>query len=65
MTVSGTSITYNQTAANIASVASPGTIAIENAAMEDNAMPGTMEDIKSSVLSGGGGSFNQFFVDGR
>ncbi len=60
VTVSGTSITYNQTAANVASVASPGTIAIENAAVEDNAMPGTMDDIKSSA--GGGGSFNQFFV---
>ena len=60
VTVSGTSITYNQTAANVASVASPGTIAIENAAVEDNAMPGTMDDIKSSA--GGGGLFNQFFV---
>jgi hypothetical protein len=41
-------------------VATPGTIAIENAAVEDNATPGTMEDIKSS--SGGGRNFNQFFV---
>jgi hypothetical protein len=32
--VSGTSITYSQTGANVASVASPGTIAIENAAVE-------------------------------
>jgi hypothetical protein len=61
VTVSGTSITYVQTASNIASVASPGTIAIENAAIEDNAMPGTIEDIKSS--SGGGGTFNQFIVE--
>ncbi|MFZ0199303.1 MAG: hypothetical protein WB523_19290 [Candidatus Sulfotelmatobacter sp.] len=60
VTVSGTAITYNQTGANVASTATPGTIAIENAAVEDNAMPGTMEDIKSS--SGGGGNFNQFFV---
>ena len=60
VTVSGTSITYSQTGANIAATASPGTIAIQNAAIEDNAMPGTMEDIKSS--SGGGGRFNQFFV---
>ncbi len=60
VTVSGTSITYNQTGVNVASAATPGTIAIENAAVEDNAMPGTMEDIKSS--SGGGGNFNQFFV---
>ena len=60
VTVSGTAITYNQTGANIASNASPGTVAIENAAVEDNALPGTMEDIKSS--SGGGGNFNQFFV---
>jgi hypothetical protein len=60
VTVSGTSITYNQTGANLAAAASPGTIAIENAAVEDNAMPGTLEDIKSSA--GGGGKFNQFFV---
>ncbi|MFZ0774593.1 MAG: beta strand repeat-containing protein [Candidatus Sulfotelmatobacter sp.] len=60
VTVSGTSISYNQTGANLASVASPGTIAIENGAVEDNATPGTMEDIKSSA--GGGGKFNQFFV---
>ncbi len=60
VTVSGTSITYNQTGGNIAAAATPGTIAIENAAVEDNSMPGTMEDIKSS--SGGGGNFNQFFV---
>ena len=60
VTVSGTSITYNQTGGTLPSVASPGTIAIENAAIEDNALPGTMEDIKSSA--GGGGKFNQFFV---
>ncbi|MGA8273776.1 MAG: hypothetical protein WB919_19595 [Candidatus Sulfotelmatobacter sp.] len=60
VTVSGTSITYNQTGANLAAATTPGTIAIENAAVEDNATPGTMEDIKSS--SGGGGNFNQFFV---
>ncbi len=60
VTVSGNTITYNQTGANLTAVASPGTIAIQNAAVEDNALPGTMEDIKSS--SGGGGKFNQFFV---
>ena len=60
VTVTGTSITYNQTGANLPSSATPGTIAIENAAVEDNSLPGTMEDIKSS--SGGGGMFNQFFV---
>jgi hypothetical protein len=60
VTVSGTSITYSQTGANLAAVASPGTIAIQNAAIEDNALPGTMEDIKSSAA--GGGKFNQFFV---
>jgi hypothetical protein len=60
VTVSGTSITYSQSGGNIAAAATPGTIAIENAAIEDDAMPGTMEDIKSS--SGGGGNFNQFFV---
>jgi hypothetical protein len=61
VTVSGTSITYSQTGANLASQASPGTIAIQNAAIEDNAMPGTIEDVKSS--SGGGGQFNQFIVE--
>jgi hypothetical protein len=60
VTVTGTSITYSQTGANLAAAATPGTIAIENAAVEDNSMPGVMEDIKSS--SGGGGNFNQFFV---
>ncbi len=60
VTVSGSAITYSQTGANIASTATPGTIAIENAAVEDNSLPGTLEDIKSS--SGGGGTFNQFFV---
>jgi hypothetical protein len=60
VTVSGSLITYSQTAANLAAVASPGTIAIQNAAVEDNALPGTMEDIKYSVS--GGGKFNQFFV---
>jgi hypothetical protein len=60
VTVSGTSITYSQTGGNLAPVASPGTIAIQNAAVEDNALPGTMEDIKYS--SSGGGKFNEFFV---
>ena len=61
VTVSGTSITYSQTGGNIAAVATPGTIAIENAAVgKTNSMPGTMEDIKS--LSGGADNFNQFFV---
>ncbi len=60
VTVTGTSITYSQAGGNVAAAATPGTIAIENAAVEDNAMPGTMEDIKSS--NSGGGKFNQFFV---
>jgi len=60
VTVSGTSITYNQTGANLASAATPGTIAIQNAAIEDNALPGTMEDI--TYTAAGGGKFNQFFV---
>jgi hypothetical protein len=60
VTVSGTSITYSQTGANLVAAASPGTIAIQNAAIEDNALPGTMEDIKYSTT--GGGKFNQFFV---
>jgi len=60
VTVSGNTITYSQSGANLPAAASPGTIAIQNAAVEDNANPGTMDDIKSS--SGGGGKFNQFFV---
>jgi hypothetical protein len=60
VTVSGTSISYSQTGGNLAAVASPGTIAIQNAAIEDNALPGTMEDIKYTTA--GGGKFNQFFV---
>jgi hypothetical protein len=60
VTVSGNSITYSQTGGNIASAASPGTIAIQNAAIEDNALPGTMEDIKYTAAAGG--KFNQFFV---
>lgn len=58
--VSDNSISYSENRIDIASAATPGTIAIENAAIEDNATPGTMDEIKSS--SGGGGNFNQFFV---
>ncbi len=61
VTVSGTSITYSQTGANIVLASTPGTIAIENAAIEDNVMPGTIEDVKSSA--GGYGTFNQFIVE--
>jgi len=45
VTVSGTSITYASTGANIPSQATPGTISIENAAIEDNALPGIMDKI--------------------
>jgi hypothetical protein len=60
VTVAGSTITYAQTGVNLASAATPGTIAILNAAVEDNAMPGTMDSITSSIA--GGGLFNQFFV---
>ncbi len=60
VTVSGNSITYNQTGGNLAAAATPGTIAIQNAAIEDNALPGLMEGIKYTTA--GGGKFNQFFV---
>ncbi len=60
VTVSGTSMTFAKTGTDIASAASPGTIAIENAAIEDNAMPGTIDDVKSSA---GAGRFNQFIVE--
>ena len=60
VTVSGNTISYNQNGGNLASAATPGTIAIQNAAIEDDALPGTMEDIKYSVA--GGGKFNEFFV---
>jgi len=62
VTVSGTTITYPQTGADIAQASTPGTIAIENAAIEDNAMPGNIEDIKSSYV-GGNAKFNQFIVE--
>jgi len=61
VTVSGTSITYAYTGANIALASTPGVVAIENAAIEDNTMPGTIEDIKSSLT--GGGRFNEFIVE--
>ncbi|MGA8764316.1 MAG: hypothetical protein WB562_15725, partial [Candidatus Sulfotelmatobacter sp.] len=60
VTISGTSISYSQTDGNIAAAVTPGTVAIQNAAIEDNALPGTMEDIKYTAA--GGGKFNQFFV---
>jgi len=60
VTVSGTAITYAYTGANIVAASTPGVVAIENAAIEDNAMPGTIDDIKSSL--GGGGRFNEFIV---
>lgn len=52
VTVSGTSVTYSYTTANIASQATPGTISIENAIIEDNAFPGTMDNIKFTSGAG-------------
>ncbi len=60
VTVSGTAITYNQTAGNLAAAATPGTIAIQNAALEDNALPGIMEQVQ--LTSAAGGAFNQGLV---
>jgi hypothetical protein len=60
VTVSGTSITYVQTGANLASQATPGVIAIENAAVEDNALPGTMRDTK--IYQAGSTWFNEGYV---
>ena len=60
VTVAGTSITYAQTGANLASQATPGVIAIENAALEDNALPGTMRDTK--IYQTGSTWFNEGFV---
>src|SRR5260370_28990767 len=39
VTVSGTSITYTPTRANLPAAASPGTIAIQKAAIDDHAIP--------------------------
>jgi hypothetical protein len=60
VTVSGTAITYASAGANIASQTTPGTIAIENAAVEDNALPGTMD--KLEISGAGSGSFNEGLV---
>jgi hypothetical protein len=60
VTVSGTSITYSQTGANIALAVSPGTIVIQNAAIEDNALPGTIEQIQINATAGG--KFSQGLV---
>jgi hypothetical protein len=60
VTVAGTSITYAQTGANIAAQATPGVIAIENAAVEDNALPGTMRDTK--IYQSGSWWFNEGYV---
>ncbi len=58
--VSGTSITYSQTGGNVALATTPGTIAIQNAAIEDNALPGTIEQIQ--INASAGGKFNQGLV---
>jgi len=60
VTVSGTSITYSQTGGNIGLATTPGTIAIQNAAIEDNALPGTIEQIQINATAGG--KFNQGLV---
>lgn len=60
VTVSGTLITYSQVLPNIASVASPGTIAIQNAVVEDNALPGIMD--KLEISGAGSGNFNEGLV---
>lgn len=60
VTVSGSTITYAQTGTDITSQATPGTVAILNAAIEDNAFPGVMDGIISTIA--GGGKFNQFFI---
>ena len=60
VTVSGTSVTYAQTGGDLASQATPGVIAIENAALEDNALPGTMRDTK--IYQTGNTWFNEGYV---
>jgi len=60
VTVSGTTVTYSHSG-TIASEASPGTIAIQNAAVEDDATNlGLMEGIDVNLSAGG--RYNQFFV---
>jgi hypothetical protein len=61
VTVSGTSIMYPYGTGNITSQPTPGTIAIENAAVEDNALPGTMDKLEISSVAGGG-AFNEGLV---
>jgi hypothetical protein len=60
VTVSGTTVTYSHSG-TVAAEASPGTIAIQNAAVEDNATNlGLMEAIDVNLAAGG--RYNQFFV---
>ena len=60
ITVSGTTITYSHTG-TIPSEPSPGSIAIQNAAIEDNSLNiGLMENIDTIVAAGG--RYNNFFV---
>jgi hypothetical protein len=60
VTVSGTTVTYSHSG-SIATEASPGTIAIQNAAVEDDATNlGLMEGIDVNLAAGG--RYNQFFV---
>src|SRR5260370_6469295 len=49
VTVSGTSITYTQTGANLPAAARPGTSAVQNAAVEDNAKTRTNEGNKDAA----------------
>jgi hypothetical protein len=62
ITVSGQTITCQPpgTLLSIASAATPGTITIQNAAVEDNAFPGSLETFE--IASVGGGLYNQGVV---
>ena len=53
VTVSGSTITYSQAGATLASAATPGTIAPQNAAIEDSAQKGKIKDVELSSTTWG------------
>jgi hypothetical protein len=61
VTVSGTTITWTilENISAVPSANTPGTVAVEAAAIEDNTLPGTIEDVE---LDSGTGFFNQGIV---
>jgi hypothetical protein len=59
ITVSGSTITYAQNGANRASDATPGVVAVENAAIEDNANSAIIDSVR---ITNNGFKYNEFIV---